>query len=608
VSTNFPTGLDTFVNPGVADKTNGSGPGGIATLHHVQHANINDAVAALEAKVGIDSSANHATVDWKLSDARTRLALTESDIAAIEAWEAGVVLLAGSYADPSWITSLDHSKITGLGTAALLDSDNDATLAAASASRLATQAAIKSYVDNALTGLAWKASVRAATTTAGTLASSFANGSVIDGVTLATGDRILIKDQATGSENGIRVVNASGAPTRATDADTATKLLQATVVIREGTANKDQQWTCTNDSIVLGTTALVFAQISGSGTYSADEATLHLSANQFSVLDAELLALAGLVSAADKLPYFTGSGTAALATITSAARTFLAAVDAAAQRAALAFSWASIGATPNSAGASYDATTGVFTLQPADGTHPGAITSGTQTLAGDKTFQAAAGVQQVLGLRSDTTSAFELYGYGGNWTLFNMFMSAGALNALGATSNNAPFSKIIAYGVDSGNSAFRAAGQIVFVQDGAAGSNYVPGRVEIYTHKAASGAVTLALMLDATQNAFIGGDQLTLGQNTTGSGASWKMTIARPTSGMTANVTWTFPAAASAGLMSSDASGNLAILLLDTDGTLAANSDTRVPSQKAVKTYVDNASPGGSSLATIRATAALGAF
>src|SRR5688500_16412125 len=77
-------------------------------------------------------------------------------------------------------------------------------------------------------GIQTKVEVRAATTANGTLASAFDNGSVIDGVTLATGNRILIKDQTAGAENGIYVVQASGAPVRATDADSASGLLGAT--------------------------------------------------------------------------------------------------------------------------------------------------------------------------------------------------------------------------------------------------------------------------------------------------------------------------------------------------------------------------------------------
>ena len=79
MATNFPTSLDTFVNPGVTDKTNGSGPGGAATQHHTQHANINDAVAALEAKVGINSSTDAASIDNKLTTAIATLA-TKADL------------------------------------------------------------------------------------------------------------------------------------------------------------------------------------------------------------------------------------------------------------------------------------------------------------------------------------------------------------------------------------------------------------------------------------------------------------------------------------------------------------------------------------------------
>lgn len=112
------------------------------------------------------------------------------------------------------------------------------------------------------TGRDWKDSVRAATTGAGTLASSFANGSVIDGVTLATGDRILLKDQATASENGIYTVNAAGAPTRAADADASAEVTSGmSVPVTEGTANGDTIWTLTtNDPITLGTTGLSFSQ------------------------------------------------------------------------------------------------------------------------------------------------------------------------------------------------------------------------------------------------------------------------------------------------------------------------------------------------------------
>lgn len=161
--------------------------------------------------------------------------------------------------------AMGTSKITGLG---------DPTLA--------QDAATKSYVDSVAQGLDVKASVVAATTTNGTLASAYANASVIDGVTLATGNRILIKDQTTGSENGIYTVNASGAPTRSTDMDTAAEFPGAFTFVEQGTTLADTGWVCTNNVVIVGTTAVTFAQFSGAGQYVAGDG-LTLTGNVFAV-------------------------------------------------------------------------------------------------------------------------------------------------------------------------------------------------------------------------------------------------------------------------------------------------------------------------------------
>lgn len=132
-----------------------------------------------------------------------------------------------------------------------------------------TDAANKNYVDNVASGLTWKQPVRVATTANGALTTAYANGQTIDGVALTTGMRILIKDQTTGSENGIYTVNATGAPTRATDADSTAELQSATVYVVAGTTNADKAFTQTANDPVVGTTALVWAQVGGGTTYTA---------------------------------------------------------------------------------------------------------------------------------------------------------------------------------------------------------------------------------------------------------------------------------------------------------------------------------------------------
>jgi len=154
----------------------------------------------------------------------------------------------------------------------------------------AQDAATKAYVDSVANGLDVKDSVRVATTSAlaactynngaGTLTAD-ANGALsIDGVTVSTSDRVLIKDQASSVQNGIYTVTATGGAsaafvlTRSPDADTAAELTGGTFFFtEEGTNNADNGYVATHNGVpTFGTTNITFVQFSGAGQISAGDA------------------------------------------------------------------------------------------------------------------------------------------------------------------------------------------------------------------------------------------------------------------------------------------------------------------------------------------------
>jgi hypothetical protein len=114
--------------------------------------------------------------------------------------------------------------------------------------------------------LSWKQAVRAATTANITLSGA----QTIDGVSVIAGDRVLVKDQSTGSQNGIYVA-AAGAWTRATDADTTAEVRGGmAVAVSEGTANGNTLWLLhTDDSITVGSTSLTFSMFTATPTGAA---------------------------------------------------------------------------------------------------------------------------------------------------------------------------------------------------------------------------------------------------------------------------------------------------------------------------------------------------
>jgi len=133
-----------------------------------------------------------------------------------------------------------------------------------------SEVANKSYVDSVVSSnIYWKPPVRVASTENISLTNAPA---AIDGVTLSTDDRILVKDQDTASENGVYVFNGSGsAMSRASDCDSAAELNGAAVFVKEGSTNADQGFVQTDEVVTIGSSDVTFVQFTGLGQVTAGD-------------------------------------------------------------------------------------------------------------------------------------------------------------------------------------------------------------------------------------------------------------------------------------------------------------------------------------------------
>lgn len=156
------------------------------------------------------------------------------------------------------------SSVTINGTLDM-DSGSAGTITGLAAPVNDSDAANKGYVDTVAQGLDAKASARAATTANITLSGA----QTIDTVSVVAGDRVLVKDQSTASQNGIYVASNT-AWSRSSDANTWDELVSAFIFVEEGSANGDNGYVCTiNAGGTLGVTAVTWAQFSGAGQITA---------------------------------------------------------------------------------------------------------------------------------------------------------------------------------------------------------------------------------------------------------------------------------------------------------------------------------------------------
>ena len=140
----------------------------------------------------------------------------------------------------------------------------------------------KSYVDGLVgSGVYWKEPARASSTVNVNISNP--GTASFDGITLSSGDRLLLKDQSSQAENGVYDFNGSGsALTRSSDANSADELNGLAIFVKEGTANADQGFVQTSEIANLGSDNIVFAQFTGLGQIEAG-AGLTKTANRLDV-------------------------------------------------------------------------------------------------------------------------------------------------------------------------------------------------------------------------------------------------------------------------------------------------------------------------------------
>ena len=197
------------------------------------------------------------------------ITLTLPNKTGILATLSDVVLKALSSTDgyiPKWDGVSGDKIVDGYGVITNLTSPDNYTFA--------TTLAITTWVQNWVNSAnRYVGTIVAATTPSGsyTFSTSFANGQVLDGITLSTGQNICIKDYTGGSAylNGVYTVPASGSPNRITAMNTGAQFKNFTVFIVGGTFNAGSSWTETATVVNVGTDPVYFAQISTSGTYTA---------------------------------------------------------------------------------------------------------------------------------------------------------------------------------------------------------------------------------------------------------------------------------------------------------------------------------------------------
>ena len=248
-----------------------------------------------------------------------------TDIAGLTPTDSNFIVGDGS----NFVTESGATARTSLGLGSIsTQASNNVSISGGSVTGLGSpsnnsDAATKSYVDQAVAGLRTRIIAECATTGNVNLSNGLEAGDSIDGVTLVAGDRVLVKDQSTASENGLYLAVSSGSASRDPEHDTIAELSGGMVVVNQGSTNDNKIFLCTTDNTgSVGSTSITYTQVTPSNTGTVTSVGIaDAGASEFTVGSTPVTSSGNITLAVNSIAHtkISGLGTAATQTVGTSA-------------------------------------------------------------------------------------------------------------------------------------------------------------------------------------------------------------------------------------------------------------------------------------------------